>query len=248
MRRRASVFATVRPARSSRRPRLRNPLQVNLNTVTCMTMPCCIRLSLSLSLSSPLSLSLSLWILLERMYVWSAVYSDALVCIRFPCGRITIIRCPIRSGSAAGHCPAPRPTAGHTAATRTARTAARRRAEVRVLVCVRAERAALGRCGTPWGPHRAKNRSRAGPRARFLATVKPAAGYEHVTFRLVIGLTWFFQRFFQFFGNYFSVVRTVRSKSLQPHSPPLLDALRSDRTRHPPAAIKPLYRLPAAPQ
>ena len=171
MRRRASVFATVRPARSSRRPRLRNPLQVNLNTVTCMTMPCCIRLSLSLSLSA---LSLSLWILLERMYVWSAVYSDALVCFRFPCGRITIIRCPIRSGSAAGHCPAPRPTAGHTAATRTARTAARRRAEVRVLVCVRAESAqqARGACagGPYWaalGPHRAKNRSRAGPRARF---------------------------------------------------------------------------------
>ena len=113
--------------------------------------------ALSLSLS-PLSLSLSLWILLERMYVWSAVYSDALVCIRFPCGRITIIRCPIRSGSAAGHCPAPRPTAGHTAATRTARTAARRRAEVRVLVCVRADGAALPLghalgpyAGPPWG-------------------------------------------------------------------------------------------------
>ena len=171
MRRRASVFATVRPARSSRRPRLRNPLQVNLNTVTCMTMPCCIRLSLSLSLSllSLSSLSLSLWILLERMYVWSAVYSDALVCFRFPCGRITIIRCPIRSGSAAGHCPAP-PTAGHTAATRTARTAARRRAEVRVLVCTRtceSGRWGLTRYCGALGPHRAKNRSRAGRRARF---------------------------------------------------------------------------------
>ena len=129
--------------------RLRNPLQVNLNTVTCMTMPCCIRLSLSLS---PLSLSLSLWILLERMYVWSAVYSDALVCIRFPCGRITIIRCPIRSGSAAGHCPAPRPTAGHTAATRTARTAARRRcafwcAHVRARAAAGASLVTVG----PWG-------------------------------------------------------------------------------------------------
>ena len=206
MRRRASVFATVRPARSSRRPRLRNPLQVNLNTVTCMTMPCCIRLSLSLSL---LSLSLSLWILLERMYVWSAVYSDALVCIRFPCGRITIIRCPIRSGSAAGHCPAPRPTAGHTAATRTARTAARRRAEVRVLVCVRAESGALGQdalgalaltVGRPGAAPREKSKPSRSASA-FLATVKPAAGYEHVTFRSVIGLTWFFQRFFQFFGS-----------------------------------------------
>ena len=111
--------------------------------------------ALSLSLS-PLSLSLSLWILLERMYVWSAVYSDALVCIRFPCGRITIIRCPIRSGSAAGHCPAPRPTAAHTAATRTARTAARRRAEVRVLGAYVRRAALPGACaggltGPPWG-------------------------------------------------------------------------------------------------
>ena len=182
------------------------------------------------------------------MYVWSAVYSDALVCIRFPCGRITIIRCPIRSGSAAGHCPAPRPTAAHTAATRTARTAARRRAEVRVLVCVRARRAALGHAlgallGRPGAAPREKSKPSRSASA-FVATVKPAAGYEHVTFRSVIGLTWFFQRFFQFFGS----THAVRSPSLQPHSPPLLDALRSDRTRHPPAAIKPLYRLPAAPQ
>ena len=167
MRRRASVFATVRPARSSRRPRLRNPLQVNLNTVTCMTMPCCIRLSLSLSLSS---LSLSLWILLERMYVWSAVYSDALVCIRFPCGRITIIRCPIRSGSAAGHCPAPRPTAGHTAATRTARTAARRRC---AFWCAYVRERRWGGPGARRGTAR-KIEAEAGPRACFAATVKPS--------------------------------------------------------------------------
>ena len=109
MRRRASVFATVRPARSSRRPRLRNPLQVNLNTVTCMTMPCCIRLSLSLSL---LSLSLSLDLagahvcMVRRVLRCTRMFSVPLA------GRITIIRCPIRSGSAAGHCPAP-PTAPH---------------------------------------------------------------------------------------------------------------------------------------
>ena len=212
-----------------------------------MTMPCCIRLSLSLSLSS---LSLSLWILLERMYVWSAVYSDALVCIRFPCGRITIIRCPIRSGSAAGHCPAPRPTAGHTAATRTARTAARRRAEVRVLVCVRAESGAGACAGALLGRPGAAPREKSKPSrsaSAFLATVKPAAGYEHVTFRSVIGLTWFFQRFFQFFGKDARFAPRACSLTL-PRCTPLLDALRSDRTRHPPAAIKPLYRLPAAPQ
>ena len=139
------------------------------------------------------------------MYIWSAVYSDALVCIRFPCGRITIIRCPIRSGSAARATALHRAHSGphrrHTHSPHCsppegggARFGVRTCGERRWGACAGA---LLGRPGA--APREKSKPSRSA--SAFLATVKPAAGYEHVTFRSVIGLTWFFQRFFQFFGS-----------------------------------------------